>query len=175
MWRDLQLEWEGKSYLLRADEFFTVACDVEEIVDFKKLSEMQECPQFGKIAKCYGIMLRHAGADVSDRDIYRGIMSQIARSEEEGSGKQLAALAAVSALMSVLLDGAEIEEQGGVGDDKPVSGEKMGGSPEVLFSSRRETLGSDRLTSGACSPVTSGGSTMQPNRKQRRAEAAKAS
>jgi hypothetical protein len=67
---------------------------------------------FFKVARCYGTLLRFAGASVRDDEVFADIMAGLetaGRAKAKGKavdGSQIAAMAAVQALVACLMNGA---------------------------------------------------------------------
>ena len=101
---DIRIKFKDQDYLIPDSRAFEVGMAVEEIITLGRLGKLLEDPKFHVIAKCFGVMLRFAGAKVSDRDVLAEMMAKV-KGNEAGAGR----LAAVEALMmigAVLMDGA---------------------------------------------------------------------
>lgn len=115
---DIVLNFRGQSYTIRENSTFEVAEEIEDIVTLGEITTWGRNPKFTKISRCYGTMLRFAGCDVSDRDVYKDMMASITQLSAKGGEDQargLMAAQAVSALMAVLMGGAPE----GDGEDAP--------------------------------------------------------
>lgn len=102
------MTFRGKEYRIPDEKAFAVGEQVEDIVTLPELMSFGTAPKFHKVARCYGAMLRHAGAQVSDREVYAEMMAQIAAVGTEGdaeAAKAVLATQAVGALIAVLMDG----------------------------------------------------------------------
>jgi len=110
---NITLSFKGTDYKILENSAFEVAEEVEEIVTLAELAKMQTNPKFVKIAKCLGVMLRFAGAKVSDKDVHSEIIREIAGLSEEdaGAAKDMLAAQAIGSLMAVLMDGAPIDDE----------------------------------------------------------------
>lgn len=102
----ITLSWKGKDFVIRESEAFEAGEAVEEIVTLAELASYAERPKFRKLARCYGALLRFAGASVTDAEIHSAMMDEIKAMEDTGQDVRLLAADAVSTLMHVLMDGA---------------------------------------------------------------------
>jgi hypothetical protein len=102
--KKITIEWRGKPYIITESEAFAVGELVEEIVTLGELSALAANPRFRKIARVYGVMLRHAGAKATDEEVFSEMMDQIKAGGE--GGEQLVVASALSALVEILMDGA---------------------------------------------------------------------
>lgn len=138
----IELEWRGETYVIPENETFEVAELVEDIVDLADLDRMQRNPKFTKIAKCYGVMLRHAGARVSDSDVHQ----EIIKGTIGGSGEAAQALQAITVMTHLLTAGMPIgddvsEDVQGGNKKKPRSSSPATGSRSKTTKSRRQNSG----------------------------------
>ncbi len=104
------MTFRGKDYRIPEEKAFAVGEQVEDIVTLPELMSWGSAPKFYKVARCYGVMLRSAGAKVSDAEIHREMMAQIAEIGAAGGGdaegaKTVMATQAVASLIAVLMDG----------------------------------------------------------------------
>lgn len=104
------MTFRGAEYRIPEDRAFAVGEEIEDIVTLPELIAFGTAPKFHKVARCYGVMLRHAGATVSDREVYAEMMGQIASVGAAGkagaeAAKAVMATQAVAALIAVLMDG----------------------------------------------------------------------
>lgn len=104
---NIVLTWEGEEYTIPEKQAFQVGEDVEDILTVYDLISMGSSVKFRKLAKCFGIMLRHAGCKVSDSQVHSKMMEQV-----KSGGEDVVAQNALFALMAVLMDGAP-EDEGG--------------------------------------------------------------
>lgn len=115
---DIVLNFRGKSYTIRENSTFEVAEEIEDIVTLGEITTWGRNPKFTKISRCFGTMLRFAGCDVTDQDVYKDMMASITKLSAKGDEEQargLMAAQAVSALMAVLMG----EAPEGDGEDAP--------------------------------------------------------
>lgn len=111
--RNIELEWGGDVYVIPANEVFEVGAEVEEVVTLPDIANVGKKLQFRKIAKCYGILLRHAGASVTDQQVFSHMMDQF----KSGAEKKLAAMKAIEVLTEILMDGAPDVDTDDADDD----------------------------------------------------------
>lgn len=74
--RKATLKWEGKEYELTVT--MDVAVDVDESINILAASvelEKGGIPKMTMIAKMYSVLLVHAGAKVTDEDVYKKLMT----------------------------------------------------------------------------------------------------
>lgn len=141
MARAVEIEWNGETYFIPESETFQVAEQIEEIIDLADYEQLQHKPKLTKIAKCYGIMLRHAGADVTDAQLHQEIL----RGAVTGEQKAEQVLVAMSLITHFLTAGMPLEAMGEEDvDDK----KKPQGSSKVATKSRSKASKSPRLNSG---------------------------
>lgn len=118
----ITLEWRGKTYTIPDTEAFEVGEKVEDVFPLTSLATMADRPNFHRIARAYAVMLAHAGADVTSRDVHAHIMEGLAGA---GKGERLAAAhAALAAIVAVLTDGMPVGDVGqSAGGNAPSSSE----------------------------------------------------
>lgn len=83
MFEDIEFQWKGAKYTLRADKVLRAIASVEEIITLHELSTYQHRGTIpaGKVSMAYGTMLRMAGARVKDEEVYSSLI-QDASSEQ---------------------------------------------------------------------------------------------
>jgi len=71
----ITLTWEGKEYVIPADQIMQAIAKVEDVLTLGQLARfsMSGDIPFGKLAMAYGLLLRHAGARVADDEVYAAI------------------------------------------------------------------------------------------------------
>jgi hypothetical protein len=107
----IRINWRGETYLIPAHKAFEVGAAVEEIVTLGEIGSWAGRVPFFKIAKAYGVMLRMAGAKVTDSEVHEDIMASLeaagrARVDGGPDPAELAGLAAMNALVACLMGGA---------------------------------------------------------------------
>lgn len=130
--RAIELGWRGETYVIPESETFEVAEQVEEIIDLADLERFRRNPKFTKIAKCYGAMLRHAGARVTDSEVHQEIVHGAMGEGQEA----LMALQAVSVMTYLLTAGMPVDEDI---EDAPDVKKKTEASSKRASKSRSKT------------------------------------
>jgi len=98
VFRDLELEWQGVVYAIPANRIMGAIARIEEVVT---LPELQAYAQRGtapvaKLSMAFGSVLRYAGADISDDEVYAAALAENA---EESGG----VLTAVMNVMQIMI------------------------------------------------------------------------
>lgn len=99
---DIKLTFRGEEYIIPDSKAFQAGAVVEEIAGLYEVLRWVQEPPLNKLSRCFGALLRFAGAKVSDREVH-GDMVQVM-----GQGPYVAMLA-VQSLIAVLMDGAPLE------------------------------------------------------------------
>nr|WP_297388269.1 hypothetical protein [uncultured Roseateles sp.] len=97
MFRDVTLQWEGRTYTVGPDRVLPAIAKVEEVVTLMELTTFAsrgDLP-FGKLAMAFGVLLRHAGATVTDAEVYTGMF--------RSGDAQSAAYTAIQALLVLMV------------------------------------------------------------------------
>ena len=102
--RNIVLSFKGEEFTILENQAFEVGEAVEDVVTLPELASWGSRPKFFKLARCFGVMLRFAGCKVSDQDVHREMMANVASAEE--GGEEILAAQAVGALVAVLMNGA---------------------------------------------------------------------
>lgn len=116
--RAINITFKGKTYTIPAYKAFEVGEAVEDIATLAVIGGWQTNPHFSKMARCYGVMLRFAGAKISDDDVKSEIMDQIkAMNAKDKAGvavdrANLFHLQAIEQLIAVIMDGMPESMQG---------------------------------------------------------------
>lgn len=133
---DVRLEWNGKEYVIPSDSVMGAICRIEDVITLIELIRFKSRganPQ-GKIAAAYGAVLRYAGANVKDEDVYFGMF--------KGSGPE--AIATTQRSIEMLLE--MMLPPDSVFEGKPKGAPAGNGSPAATHPSRRR---SKRPSAGA--------------------------
>lgn len=99
------LSWKGESYTVPADQQLMLIAKIEDALAGSAgqpavmVLTRQGGPTYSKLALAFGAALRHAGADVTDDEIYLSIMEDFAESNAEVAMK---VQAAILALLSII-------------------------------------------------------------------------
>lgn len=86
---DVTLTWRGETYTVPANRQMLLIARIEDALSGdtgqQALSVLfrKEGPPYTRLAGAYGAALRHAGAKVSDEDVYLSIMSDIASKSKQ--------------------------------------------------------------------------------------------
>ncbi len=107
----IRMNWRGEAFVIPAHKAFEVGAAVEEIVTLGEIGTWGTRVPFFKVAKCYGTMLRFAGAKVTDAEIHAEIMANLqaagkARVAGGADPAELAGMVAMNALVACLMGGA---------------------------------------------------------------------
>lgn len=97
IFEQITVKWKEKVYHIPPDQVMQLIAKVENVVT---LSELSACAQnktlpLAKLSQAFGIVLRHAGASVSDEEVYGGMF--------EGGDMAINAQAAVSAILVMMI------------------------------------------------------------------------
>lgn len=105
--REITISFKDKVYTIPAYKAFQIGEEIETIASLAEMAQWQRNPRFHKIARCYGTMLRFAGAKVRDDEVFTEMLEQV-KALQEGDAEaasQLYHLQAIQSLMAVLMDG----------------------------------------------------------------------
>lgn len=114
----IALEWKGETYTLNESEAFEAADAVEDIATYGELVMMLgdlRTIRYARLAKCYGILLREAGANVSDLEIHNEFKAAIR--ESKGVDIFKVSIEAINMLTKILV-GDMPQSMKGDGDTK---------------------------------------------------------
>ncbi len=146
----VELDWRGKTYSIPPRKVLGAIARVEEHLTFTELlgHAGRNTVATAKLAMAFGSLLRYAGADVTDDDVYEGMFAASVGSSEGAD----AIVTAISILMSMMippgarknpvLTPGETEASSG---NPPVSGEN---ASEPTSRSVSATTGARRKASG---------------------------
>lgn len=121
---DLVIEWDGKDYRIKEDAMFELIEAIERHITLPELMMMLAGgkPNFSALARPFHEMLKHAGVrnppsllKLRRMLVHEGLSSLEAQSKGDAP-LQGAAMAAISTMTEILMDGAP--DMAG-GDDKP--------------------------------------------------------
>ena len=82
VFEDVTLHWDGEEYTIPANRVMRLIQAVEDVVT---LPELQDCivrMKAGRVAAAYGVMLRFAGVQVTDEEVYAGIFESQEQMQE---------------------------------------------------------------------------------------------
>lgn len=105
---DIRLKWDGVEYVIPHNRVLRAIAAVEEVATFDEFNNFakRKTAPLAKIAMAYGVLLRFAGANVSDDDVYHGMFLN-------GGATMAQTVSAVLAMMipneRILLSGGKSE------------------------------------------------------------------
>lgn len=123
--KDVSIAWDGVTYTIPAKRVLTCVAMVEDVLTldelFKFIGARNTVP-FAKLARAFGIMLRYAGAKMTDDEIFAGMLDGMSQEE-----KQQAAMHGVQTLLMMMLPPKHLQmlEEG---DAKPAGKEPAASS-----------------------------------------------
>lgn len=81
-----ECEWGGKKYTIAPHRILRAIALVEDVVTLAQLQEHGERGSLpmAKIAMAFGVLLRYAGASVTDVEVYEGLFSSIKDKNAQG-------------------------------------------------------------------------------------------
>lgn len=112
MFEPITLTWDGREFVIPADGVMRAIAIVEEHITLGELGQAGDGVRvpLGKISMAFGALLRHAGARVSDAQVYEKVFS-----DADGS-----AAAACMALMSLMMPPAHLRKiRASMEEDQP--------------------------------------------------------
>lgn len=106
IFEEIRLSWGGKDYVIPPDQVMRVIAKVEDVITLSELhtSMAGRKPPIGKLAQAFGITLRHAGASVTDEQVYAGMF--------EGAAMRERLTAAVTVLLALMIPPQSIKAAG---------------------------------------------------------------
>jgi len=119
---DIRFEFRGTQYVLPATMAFRACEAIEDVASLGEMLGWLQEPRFAKLARCTAILLRMAGAHVTDEDVKAELLAAYR------DMRHPAVFGAVMALHAVLFDGVpEAMKEGPAGkaaEGKPDSPEQ---------------------------------------------------
>jgi hypothetical protein len=75
IFQPIRLCWHGRDFTIPAERVLGAIAGVEEVVTFPEIVRMASGvrPNMSKVARAYGELLRYAGANVDDDEVYEGL------------------------------------------------------------------------------------------------------
>lgn len=121
------LAWNGRDYTIPPDQVMRAIAKVEDVFTMAQLNgHMQRADiPLAKLACAYAAVLRHAGARVTDEEVYDGMFSGGA------TALQTRALAAMSALLVMMIPPAHLRQKV---EEKTAQGKAEAGATDPLSS-----------------------------------------
>jgi hypothetical protein len=91
MFKPVTLEWKGRPVVIPANRLLGAIAAVEEAVTFNELIEFSKRRAYptARVAAAFGILLRYAGEDVTDEQIYAGLFGDPAVTMDAAAAIQL--------------------------------------------------------------------------------------
>ena len=89
---DIQIAYKGTDYTIREDRAFQIGERVEAIATLGEISGWQANPQYHRMARCVGEMLRFAGCKTADKDVFEELMKSLKAADGAFLGGVLVAL-----------------------------------------------------------------------------------
>ena len=102
----LILKFKGQDYPLPENLAFEAGEAIEEIATLPEVISWSRKPKFVKLARCFAAMLEVAGCRATPQEVHHDLM------EGFKDGNPRAHLTAISALVTILMDGAPKSEGG---------------------------------------------------------------
>lgn len=105
IFEDVELQWKGVTYRLAGDsQIMRALAAVEDHVTFAELAQGQTkgSVPLAKLAGAYACLLRHAGARLTDAEVYAGMW--------EGGADANAIAQAIGTLMELMIPPAALQE-----------------------------------------------------------------
>ena len=107
--RDLVLTWAGVEYSIPERRIFALGEAVEDVVTLTDIQGWHTRPQFRRMSRAYGTMLRFAGARVSDEEVFDAVVGPKAQAD-------VASQAIVALLVALMGDRSGDEAAGAPGE-----------------------------------------------------------
>ena len=147
IFQEVTLRWGDKDYVVPPDRVMRAIALIEDHVTINQLSEATSGGKMPlvKISAAYAVVLRYAGANVSDEDVYDGMFN--------GAGQMhVKMMSAIAGLMGLMIPPGKIvelskkEDAGAAapGKEKPTAGgssSKHTRSPSARGASSRRSSG----------------------------------
>jgi hypothetical protein len=103
---DVTLTWQGQSYIVPANRQMMLIAVIEDALSGASGQQAltvlfrREGPPYSKLAAAFGAALRHAGARVSDEDVYLSMMEDMAHKSKADVTEMIQAT--IVALLSII-------------------------------------------------------------------------
>jgi hypothetical protein len=98
---DIIIKFRGKEYIIPEDRAFPLGERIEDIALLGEVIAWSKRPHYHRMSRCLGEMLRFAGAEITDREVYGEVMTSLL-----GGGADGFVTDALFGLVTVLMDGA---------------------------------------------------------------------
>lgn len=119
---DVTLTWKGQSHTIPADRQLLLIAKIEDALTQGSGGSAVVAltqnggPSHARLAMAYGAALRHAGASVSDDEVYLSIMNDLASGNADVAGVVQGAVLALLAIVAPPIYSAivgDVSEEGG--------------------------------------------------------------
>lgn len=107
IFKEVKLQWNGKEYVIPPNAVMMCIAKVEDVVTLAELvrySNRNTMP-LAKLAQAFGVVLRYAGANVSDDEIYLGMFADGDMKEKANN--------AITTLLVMMMPPAHLAKFGG--------------------------------------------------------------
>ena len=128
VFEEVQLSWKGKDYAIAADNVLLAIQKLEDVLTLGELATSMSKGRLplGKLSAAFGILLRHAGAEVSNEEVYSAMFA------DAGKHLQQQAFAAALTLHKLMVPPEHLRAAPG----KPAAAPQRAGSSRSSTSSR---------------------------------------
>lgn len=99
IFKTIELSFKNKSYKIEPTNVMRCLAQIEDVISLQDLSNANRVPLV-KLSQAYAIALRHAGASVTDEDVYESVF-------EDGGAAMVSA--AVGGLLSMMIPPAKFQ------------------------------------------------------------------
>jgi len=96
---EVRIVWNGKQYSIKPDQMMRCIAAVEDVITLAELYRFssRETLPYGKVAMALGVILRFAGAQVEDSEIYSGMF------KTQGEDVKTIAVDAVQKILALMI------------------------------------------------------------------------
>jgi hypothetical protein len=101
VFEDVKITWKGDEYVIPSQHMMRVIARIEDHITLRELMESMSngSPKFAKIAGAYASVLRFAGCNVDDQDVYDGMLNGADEKSDEGMSVIAQALTGLLSMM----------------------------------------------------------------------------
>jgi hypothetical protein len=95
---DIKISWADRDYIIKANRVMGAIARIEDIMTLNELQRFlaRGAAPLGKVSMAYGTVLRYAGADVTDEQVYAGMFGA-------GDTSADSIIASVQALVAMMI------------------------------------------------------------------------
>ena len=131
VFQKIDLSWNGKDFSVPADRVMGAICAVEEVSTYSDLFVMLNGkPSLSKLARAYGVLLRYAGAQVDDEEIYNGLFTPGEMAKKVST--------AINTLLGIMTPPNAIAKNGDASEGNPNGATKSAPSGSSKARTRRQ-------------------------------------